>query len=130
MARWRFVAALPERLILDEVQRVPELFGAIKLAVHRQRATGRSLMTGSSNLLLVPQLSESFGGLQNAGTGRSSKIWRHPSYRPMLRRPSTAPSGGDGQPDRYRFRSGGIPNWRSVPSSVGGCKRMRSSFSR
>ena len=57
-----FVAALPERVILDEVQRVPELFGAIKLAVDRRRVPGRFLMTGSSNVLLVPQLSESLAG--------------------------------------------------------------------
>lgn len=67
---------------------------------------------------------------QSADTELSSKIWRHPNFRPIRRRQSTATPGGVGQPDRYRFRSGGIPNWRSVPSSVGGCKRMRSSFSK
>ncbi len=57
-----FVAALPERVILDEVQRVPDLFEAIKIAVDRQRVPGRFLLTGSSNVLLVPQLSESLAG--------------------------------------------------------------------
>ena len=66
-----FVAALPERVILDEVQRAPELFDAIKIAVDRQRMPGRFLLTGSSNVLLVPQLSESL-------TGRLQIIRLHP----------------------------------------------------
>ena len=57
-----FVADLPGRVILDEVQRVPELFEAIKIAVDRRREPGRFLLTGSTNVFLVPQLSESLAG--------------------------------------------------------------------
>jgi hypothetical protein len=57
-----FVGDLPERTILDEVQRVPELFPALKLAIERRRTPGRFLLTGSTNVLLVPQLSESLAG--------------------------------------------------------------------
>ena len=57
-----FVADLPERVILDEVQRVPELFEAIKISVDRQRTPGRFLLTGSTNVFLVPQLSDSLAG--------------------------------------------------------------------
>lgn len=57
-----FVADLPERAILDEVQRVPELFEAIKISVDRQRVPGRFLLTGSTNVFLVPQLSDSLAG--------------------------------------------------------------------
>jgi predicted AAA+ superfamily ATPase len=57
-----FVAELPDRVILDEVQRVPELFSALKLAVDRRRAPGRFLLTGSSNILLLPSLSDSLAG--------------------------------------------------------------------
>ena len=57
-----FVADLPGRAILDEVQRVPGLFPAIKAAVDRGRMPGRFLLTGSSNVLLVPKLSESLAG--------------------------------------------------------------------
>jgi len=35
------VAELPERTVLDEVQRVPELFTALKTAVDRRRTPGR-----------------------------------------------------------------------------------------
>ena len=48
-----FVADLPERVILDEVQRAPGIFGAIKVAVDRRRSYGRFLLTGSSNVCLL-----------------------------------------------------------------------------
>ena len=57
-----FVADLPERVILDEIQRAPELFEAIKVAVDRRRTPGRFLLTGSTNVLLLPSLSESLAG--------------------------------------------------------------------
>lgn len=57
-----FVADLPERVILDEIQQTPELFEAIKISVDRHRAPGRFLLTGSTNVLLVPQLSDSLAG--------------------------------------------------------------------
>ena len=57
-----FVANLPERVILDEVQRVPELFGALKLEVDRRRIPGRFLLAGSTNILLVPRLADSLAG--------------------------------------------------------------------
>lgn len=57
-----FVDDLPERVILDEVQRVPGLFTSLKAAVDRNRQPGRFLLTGSSNVLLVPKLSDSLAG--------------------------------------------------------------------
>jgi predicted AAA+ superfamily ATPase len=57
-----FVEGLPERSILDEVQRVPGIFPALKMAVDRHRIPGRFLLTGSTNILLVPRLSESLAG--------------------------------------------------------------------
>lgn len=57
-----FVAELPERSILDEVQRVPGLFTALKTAVDRDRRPGRYLITGSANVLLVPKLADSLAG--------------------------------------------------------------------
>lgn len=57
-----FVANLPEHVILDEVQRVPEIFPPLKIAVDRHRTPGRFLLTGSANVLLVPRLSESLAG--------------------------------------------------------------------
>lgn len=57
-----FVSDLPERVILDEVQRVLELFTSIKLQVDRNRTPGRFILTGSTNLFLLPRLSESLAG--------------------------------------------------------------------
>ncbi len=57
-----FVAGLPERVILDEVQRVPELFRAIKRSVDTKRKPGRFLLTGSAQVLVLPKLSESLAG--------------------------------------------------------------------
>ena len=57
-----FVAGLPERVILDEVQRVPSLFTALKREIDRDRIPGRFLLTGSSQVLLLPSLSDSLAG--------------------------------------------------------------------
>ena len=57
-----FVAALPERVILDEVQHVPEIFSALKIQVDRRRMPGRFVMTGSANVLQIPKLSDSLAG--------------------------------------------------------------------
>jgi predicted AAA+ superfamily ATPase len=57
-----YVSDLPERAVLDEVQRVPELFTSLKSAVDRHRIPGRFILTGSANVLLVPRLSDSLAG--------------------------------------------------------------------
>jgi predicted AAA+ superfamily ATPase len=57
-----FVGDLPERAILDEVQRVPSLFTTLKRAVDRDRRPGRFLLTGSANVLLLPTLADSLAG--------------------------------------------------------------------
>jgi uncharacterized protein len=57
-----FVASLPDPVVLDEVQRAPELLRTIKLAVDRDRRPGRYVLTGSANLLLLPRLGDSLAG--------------------------------------------------------------------
>ena len=47
---------------LDEVQRAPDLLREVKAAVDRDRKVGRFLLTGSANLLLMKQVSESLAG--------------------------------------------------------------------
>jgi len=49
-------------LTLDEVQREPGLLPAVKRAIDRDRRPGRFLLTGSANLLLMRQVSESLAG--------------------------------------------------------------------
>lgn len=48
--------------VIDEVQKAPELFRAIKLEVDRDRRPGRFLLTGSANVFLLPRLSDSLAG--------------------------------------------------------------------
>ena len=57
-----FIKNLPEYIILDEVQHVPELFSAIKASVDNNRKPGRFILTGSTNILLLPKLSDSLAG--------------------------------------------------------------------
>jgi len=57
-----YVADLPEHVILDEVQRVPELFTSLKAAVDARQKPGRFILTGSAHVLLVPRLADSLAG--------------------------------------------------------------------
>ena len=57
-----FVLDLEGDVILDEVQRVPHLFRAIKLAIDQDRRPGRFVLTGSANVFALPMASESLAG--------------------------------------------------------------------
>ena len=57
-----FVKTLPERVILDEVQKVPEIFSSIKLVVDRDRTPGRFILTGSVSVLHVRGITDSLAG--------------------------------------------------------------------
>lgn len=50
------------RLVLDEVQRAPDLMLAVKRAVDRRRRKGQFLLTGSANLLLMKNVSDTLAG--------------------------------------------------------------------
>ncbi len=52
----------PGPLTIDEVQRVPELFIAIKATVDRDRRPGRFLLSGSANLALAFRTAETLAG--------------------------------------------------------------------
>jgi uncharacterized protein len=57
-----FIRNLSGPVVLDEIQKAPDLFPAIKLAVDRNRTPGRFLLTGSANVMTLPCLSESLAG--------------------------------------------------------------------
>jgi len=44
------------------VQHVPELFSSLKLEIDKKRHPGRYILTGSTNILLLPTLSDSLAG--------------------------------------------------------------------
>ncbi|GMV99386.1 MAG: hypothetical protein AMXMBFR84_05250 [Candidatus Hydrogenedentota bacterium] len=57
-----FIRGFDGPVVIDEVQRVPDLFRAIKLAVDRDRQPGRYILTGSANVFMLPTASESLAG--------------------------------------------------------------------
>ncbi len=57
-----FIRSLSGHVILDEIQRAPGLFLPLKAAVDRDRLPGRFILTGSTNVLLLPRLADSLVG--------------------------------------------------------------------
>lgn len=57
-----FIRAVGKPVILDEVQRVPELFLAIKEDIDQNRIAGRYCLTGSANPLVTPKMGDSLAG--------------------------------------------------------------------
>jgi predicted AAA+ superfamily ATPase len=57
-----FVRSFESPAVIDEVQRTPELFLAIKASVDRDRRPGRFLLTGSANVITLPRASDSLAG--------------------------------------------------------------------
>ena len=53
-----FLGGLEGPVVLDEIQRAPELFLPLKAEVDRSRRPGRFLLTGSANALVLPRLAE------------------------------------------------------------------------
>lgn len=106
---------------LDEVQREPALLQAVKRAIDRDRRPGRFLLTGSANLLLMRQVSESLAGRASyltlwpmtrreqrgaARAGRWEELLAAPDaeWRELL-------AGVKGEPEDWRAlaRRGGFP---------------------
>jgi len=57
-----FLEAFPDGAVLDEVQRAPELLSYIQVDVDARRQRGRWILTGSQNLLLLSNVSQSLAG--------------------------------------------------------------------
>ncbi len=63
-----FLNNLKDPVIIDEVQMVPNLFRTLKLAVDearlrdKERSNGRFLLTGSANIMVLPELSNALVG--------------------------------------------------------------------
>jgi predicted AAA+ superfamily ATPase len=51
-----------DRLIIDEAQKLPEIFDAIKLAVDQAGTKRKFILSGSANLLLMRRVTESLAG--------------------------------------------------------------------
>lgn len=59
------------RLVIDEIQRCPELILPLKAAVDADRRPGRFVLTGSANLLRLP-------GAEDSLAGRAMTVRLHP----------------------------------------------------
>lgn len=68
----------------DEVQRAPDLLRAIKISIDNDRRPGRFLLTGSANVLTLPQVSESLAGRMEIVTllplSRAEVLCRKPTF--------------------------------------------------
>ncbi len=52
----------PKGVIIDEVQKMPELFSYIQVMVDESREMGKIILTGSQNFLLLEKISQSLAG--------------------------------------------------------------------
>lgn len=57
-----FLATYPDKTIIDEVQRVPELFSYIQTHVDKENKEGMYLLAGSHNFLLMESINQSLAG--------------------------------------------------------------------
>jgi predicted AAA+ superfamily ATPase len=57
-----FLASMPTPVVIDEIQRAPDLLRAIKKVVDERRRPGRYLLTGSANVLTLPTVAERLAG--------------------------------------------------------------------
>jgi predicted AAA+ superfamily ATPase len=57
-----FIAGDARTLVIDEVQRVPDLLLAIKASVDEDRRPGRFVLTGSADVLSLPRVADTLAG--------------------------------------------------------------------
>ena len=57
-----FLKGLNEHVVLDEIQRAPELFLSIKKLVDQDRKSRRFILTGSANVMTLPKVADSLAG--------------------------------------------------------------------
>ena len=57
-----FIRERPARLVIDEAQRVPELFSAIQIASDASGEPGQYVLSGSQNFLLLKQIGQTLAG--------------------------------------------------------------------
>lgn len=57
-----FINGLKKPVVIDEIQKVPELLSAIKYDVDKNRTKGRYLLTGSANILSYKNIADTLAG--------------------------------------------------------------------
>ncbi|CAH1664366.1 ATP-binding protein [Chelatococcus sp. HY11] len=93
-----------DQVIIDEVQRAPDLLLAIKRSVDEDYRPGRFLLTGSANVLTLPRVADSLAGrvetIQMLPLARAEIVGRKPEFLDRLfagrsQRPSDTVVGED-----------------------------------
>lgn len=110
-------------LVIDEVQKVPDLLSAMKIRVDRDRTPGQYLITGSSNLKANPNVHESLAGRMGTVRLRTLAQGEILGLRPTFlshafERSFQKPVSGFDRPRivELAFR-GGYPEAMSLPES-------------
>ncbi|MBN1364249.1 MAG: ATP-binding protein [Syntrophaceae bacterium] len=110
-----FIHNLEGPVIIDEIQRVPELFLNIKQSVDKNRKPGRFILTGSANVLLLPKLSDSLVGRMEILTlwpfSESEILQKPASFASNLFKPSNIKNIPPLHKDQFvkRLITGGYP---------------------
>ena len=63
-----FLNDLGKHVVIDEVQRAPELFLSIKKLVDEDRRGRRIILTGSANVMVLPKIGDSLAGRMEINT--------------------------------------------------------------
>ena len=120
-----FLDSWEEPLVIDEVQRAPELLLAIKTRIDQKRVPGSYLLTGSANVLALPRVAEALVGrmavltlyplsqgeleerreafVERAFQGQPPPEWERVDVLDLVRR--------GGFPEVVRLESGYRPEW-------------------
>ncbi len=76
-----YIASLPKPIILDEIQKIPQLMEAIKIDIDKDRINGNFLLTGSANILDMKACKDTL-------SGRIIEIKMHPLSQKEIRNKS------------------------------------------
>ena len=117
-----FAGSFDGTLFIDEIQKAKPLFPAIKLLVDENRRPGRFVLTGSANILLLPNIADSLAGRMEIMTLRPLAQCEIEGTRPtMIDRlfsgqppPAVVPSS---RPLEERIHAGGYPEALARPVS-------------
>lgn len=115
-----------DRAIIDEVQRAPQLLLSLKLVIDQDRRPGRFLLTGSANLMTLPQIADSLAGRialhtllplsQSELQGRHNDFLQHAQKQDW---PLDHPSWTQAQDDTVtHVLAGGYPEMRQRPTAA------------
>ncbi len=104
-----FLSRYPPPLIIDEAQRVPDLFSYLQTAVDLRKTTAQYILTGSQNSLLMESVSQSLAG-------RAAVLHLLPFTRRELERQSSQEPTGPAS--LFDNRQSSRPVWETIRSGL------------